>query len=360
MLKKTTTLIFALALVSLHALGQVEPPRLEPTPSTAKQIALIDKGVALHDQGNYDAAISKYEEVLKENPNNVLALHEMAFSYSMKKDYRKALDTAYKGAQFKSQLLHAFYVQIGNNLDLLGEPKKALEVYKAGIKIQPDALLYFNLAVTYRSLSKPDDAKKALKQAIALNPGHPGSHLLLAALWHQGGYSTPSLLAACRFLVLEPSSDRATSALKLVQDVMRGGVTAGKNPNEINILMAPPGKTDEGDFGGIDLVLGLSRAAGMTEKNKGKTGMQLQVEQFDTLFAIMAELSDKSDKNKFTWKFYVPYFSELKQKKHLEPFVYYINQSEGNEEVKRWLNNNKARVNEFLAWSKDYSWPKAD
>lgn len=361
MFKRTALLVFALALSSVCVLGQVDSPKLDPTPSTEKQAALIKEGVALHDQGNYDAAIAKYEEVLKENPNNVEALYEMSFSYSEKKDYRKGLDIALKGAQYKSKLLAAFYLQIGNNLDLLGEPKKSVEVYKAGIKLQPqNAMLHYNLAVTYRNLDKPDDARKTVKQAIALNPEHPSSHLFLSMLWYQESYKTPALLAASRFLVLEPRSERSASALKMVQQVMGGNVTAGKNPNEINIFVDMSAKKDEGDFGAIDLVLGLGKAAGMSKENKDKTEMQLLVEQFDTLFAIMSEQIDKGDKSKFTWKFYVPYFSEMKKRNYVEPFVYYIYQTSGKEEVQKWLANNRSRVNEFLSWSKGYVWPKAD
>lgn len=358
MLKRIVLLVFAVALLSTHALGQVDPPKLDPTPSTEKQAALIKEGVALHDQGKYDAAISKYEEALKENPANVEALYEMSFSYAMKQDYRKSLDVASKGAQYRSRLLPAFYIQIGNNLDNLGETAKSIEVYKAGIKLSPQAaMLYYNLAVAYSNQNKLDDARKTLKQAIAYNPNHPSSHLFLSSIWRQGGYKVPALLSACRFLVLEPGSGRAVAALKIVHEIMGGNVTVGKNPNEINVLLDMSAKKDEGDFGAVDLILGIGKAAGMTEKNKNKTEMQLLAEQFDTLFAI---LSEQSDKSKFTGKFYVPYFGEMKRKNFVEPFVYYVNQSSSNAEVKTWLTNNKARVNEFLAWSKSYPWPKAE
>ena len=91
----------------------------------------------------------------------MLALYELAFSYSMKKDHRKSLETAYKGAHYKSKHLAGFYLVIGNNLDLLGEPNKAVDVYKAGIKLEPNtSILYFNLAITYTNLKKPDEAKR--------------------------------------------------------------------------------------------------------------------------------------------------------------------------------------------------------
>ena len=340
--------------------GQVDPPRLDPTPSTGQQALLIRDGVTQHDRGNYDAAIRRYEEVLGENPNNVSALYEMSFSYSMKNDYRKALELAYRGAQFKSDLLPAFYVQIGNNLDQLGEAEKSVKAYKAGIKLMPGmAMLHYNLAVTYRNMGKLDDARKTVKHAITVDPDHSGSHAVLAGLWHEGRYKTPTLLAASRFLVLEPRSKRAPGVLKIVKEVMAGGVTAGPN-NQINIFFDTSAKKDEGDFGSIDLIMGLGKAASMTEKNKGKSEMQLLVEQFETFFAIMGEQSGKADRKKFTWNFYAPYFFEMKQKNYIEPFVYYITQTDGNEETQKWLGANKARVGDFLAWSKLYKWPQAE
>jgi tetratricopeptide (TPR) repeat protein len=361
MFTKAALLTIIIVCSSAYARGQVDPPKLDPTPSTGQQALLIQEGVAQHDRGNYDAAIKMYEEALAGNPNNVEALYELSFSYSMKKDYQKSLEVAYKGARYKSNMLGGFYMQIGNNLDQLGEPKKSVEVYKAGIKLVPRmAMLHYNLAVTYRNMGKLDDARKAVKQAITIDPNHPGSHAVLSGLWHEGGYRTPALLAACRFLVLEPRSERSTGALRIVKEVMGAGVTTGASPNQINIFMDTSAKKDEGDFGSIDLILALGKAASMTEKNKGKTEMQLLVGQFETFFAIMSEQSDKADRSKFTWKFYVPYFNEMKQKNFVEPFVYYIAQGDGNEETLKWLAGNKARVGDFLAWSKLYTWPQAD
>ena len=141
---------------------------------------------------------------------------------------------------------------------------------------------------------------------------------------------------------------------------MRGGATAGKDENTINILMDPAAKKDEGDFGSIDLVLGLSRAANMPGKDKTKTEMQSLVEQFETFFAIMSEQGDKADKGNFTWKYYMPYFNAMKQKGHVEPFVYYIHRSSDNEEVMQWLTVNRAKVVAFVTWSKGYVGPNPD
>jgi Tfp pilus assembly protein PilF len=365
-LVRAILLTAVIACASDIADAQGGPPKLDPTPSTGQQTVMIQEAVAQHDRGNYDAAIKLYEEVLAENPDNVEALYELSLSLSQKNDHRRALEVAYKGARYKSDMLGGFYLQIGNNLDNLGEPKKSVEAYKAGIKLLPKmSMLPFNLAVTYRGMGKLDDARESVKRAIALDPDHAGSHSLLSAFWKEGGYRVPALLAACRFLVLESRTERAAAALRTVKDGMSGTVSGtvtlgGANPNQINVFLDTTAKKDEGDFGTMELALGLTKAAGMTEKNKGKTQMRLLVEQFEAFFAIMSELSDKGNRGKFAWKYYVPYFNEMKQKKFVEPFVYYITQSDGNEETLKWLAANKARVGDFLAWSKLYTWPQAD
>ncbi|HKP38355.1 MAG TPA: tetratricopeptide repeat protein [Pyrinomonadaceae bacterium] len=346
-------------LVSASQAQKLAEPKLTPTASTSSQDQLIREGVALHDRKDYDGAISRYEQVLKENPDNVLALYEMSFSYFEKKDYRKSLEIAYRVAQYKSEILPRVYVQIGNAFDLLDEPKKAIETYKAGIKLFPsDFLIHYNLALTYYKLGDHEAALAAVKKSAGLNPNHPSSHLLLATLFDRGSYTTPALLAACRFLVLEPASPRSASALELVKRKMQGGVSQGKDENTINIMIDTSAKKDEGDFGAIDMVIGLAKAAERLEKNKGKTPMQLMVGSFETLLAILGE--QKGDRSKFTWKYYVPYFAEMKKLGHVEAFVFFTNRRSTDPEVSEWLLRNQGKVQSFLAWSKAYAWPKMD
>jgi tetratricopeptide (TPR) repeat protein len=366
MLKEKTMLNRIVSLMSLTVMllvsasaQQIDPPKLTPSPSTEQQNKLIKEGIALHDRGDYDGAIAKYEEVLKENSSNVMALYEMAFSYAMNKDYRKSLETAYRGTQYKSPIQVRLYTLIGNDLDLLGESKKAIDIYQAAIKMFPDeSLLYYNLAITYNNLKKPEEAKKSLKRAAQLNPNHTSSHLLLGSVFYRTNYKTPALLAVSRFLILEPGSERAAGAYRIFQEILQGGVSQGKTSKDINISVDFSAKKDEGDFGAVDMAMGLSKAAGMTEGSKGKSEMQLLVEQLETFFAILSETDPKGDRSKFVWKYYIPYFTELKKRNYVEPFAYHVSQRSNVDGVQQWLKANGNRVNEFLTWSKQYQWPK--
>ena len=357
---KTILPAILLALLSFtQVVAQIDPPKLTSTPATDTQKQLIKEGIGLHDRGDYDGAIAKYEEVLRDNPNNDWALYELAYSYQMKKDYRKSLDIAYKGAQYKSDNLTGFHLLIGNNLDELGESKKAVEVYKKAIKLKPDVqLLYYNLAITYFRLNEMEEAKKNLKRAAFMDPNHASTHLVLTQLFNNQRHKTPALFAVMRFLVIEPRSRRSTNAYKVFSELMRGGVSPGKTPNNINILVDLGGNKEEGDFGALEMAIGLTKAAGVTEKNKDKSEAQLLVDQLSTYLAIVSEVDPKGDKSKFTWAYYIPYFIELKKKNYIEPFAYYISQTSNMSGVPEWLQANESRVNEFVSWSRNYQWAK--
>ncbi len=356
--KKATLPFIALLLCCAHAAArQLPEPKLTPQPSTEAQSAAVREGIELHERGDYDGAIRKYQAVLAENPSNVLALYEMGYSYSAKKEYAKALEVARRGAEYKSEQLAGFYLLIGNNLDLLGEPEKAIEVYKKAVKEFPaDGMLHFNLAVAYRGQGKLDEARKSLKSAVAATPLHPSSHLLLAATFYGGGYRTPALLAASRFLVLEPATQRSPSAVRLLREVLGGGASRGSKPNEINLALDLNAKKDEGDFSAVEMVLGFSAALGMTEKEQEKTEAQKLVKQFESVLAVLEERADKRPST-FVEKFYVPYFVELKKRGHTEAFVYHVLKSSGLPGVAEWTETNSGRVMQFLLWSKNYKWP---
>src|SRR6202011_17656 len=124
---------------------------------------------------------------------------------------------------------------------------------------------------------------------------------------------------ASRFLILEPTSKRSDVSLQLIQKLMQAGVSPAKDGNNIRVLVDMSAqKKDEGDFTSVDLAMGLITAGNYIEKNKDKSEMQLLVSNFNSLFAILSELSAKADRSKFTWKYYVPYFEEMKKEGHTE------------------------------------------
>ena len=346
-----------LLLIPAKSAEKLPEPKREAWPPSDAQRILIKEGVALHDAGDYDGAIAKYKQVLAESPDEVVSMHEIAYSYFEKKDYANALAVARQGAEFKSTLLPHFYVMIGNSLDELGQHVEAMDVYAAAIKRFPEtALLHFNLAVSLNRSGKPAEARKTVEKAVTLDPNHPGSHSLLGSLYVDGDYRVPAVLAYSRFLVLEPGSERSKKAVAQLRAILTGGVTKGDQPNHFNITLSlsPDSKKDEGDFDAVAVFMSLSAAVDTTERGKKSTPFQALADKYAVLASTM-ENSMKKPRG-FAATYYVPYFVEMHRKGHCPAFVYTAWRQAELGGSAEWGKANEAKVREFQEWSHAWTW----
>jgi tetratricopeptide (TPR) repeat protein len=351
-------LLSACLVLGLSGVARAEqnalPTRI-PTASSAAQELAINAAIDLHDQGKYDEAIARYQAVLKESPDNVLALFELAFSHAAKKEYQKTLEIAQKGTEYKSDLLAMFYDLMGTTLDSMGEPQRAISAYTRGIELVPnDSSLFYNMAVTYQeSLKDGDRARQALKKAVVINPRHAEAHRFLGQLFQAAGYRTAAFLTIGRFLIIRDATARgALQAYGLWRAVLRGDYPplAGATANE-------PPKNDEGDFSAFERLIDTSHAAATKEQDAGKTEIEALVGQLDALLVGLSG-TQSANRSTFVGTNYVPYFIELKQKNFVETFTYWVSQRAPVPGVKEWLVAYPDRVKEFLSWSENYVWPR--
>lgn len=368
-------IIIALAAAGSPAAYAQSAPSKSPSATTPELEALIRAGVELHDKGQYDQAIAKYQEALAKSPADVNAMFEMAFSYMANKDFDKSLAMAKRGAEFKSELLPMFYDVMASSLESKGQPTEAVTMYKRGIALAPkSSQLYYNLAVTYReSLGKPDDARDALKRAAALDPLHPGVHLLLGQVFQGSGYQTPAFLALSTFLVLDPAGAQALPGYGLWRALLKGGVdplpdamAMSGSPVRDRAMTAPgrpapgraaPKKTDEGNFEAFEALLASTHRDFMEKLDGGAPEIQaLQAQVSDLLGALPARATG-ANVGDFASRHYVPFFRTLKERGFVEPFVYWASQRAPVPGVVDWLKANEPRVREFLQWASDYKWP---
>jgi tetratricopeptide (TPR) repeat protein len=338
---------------------KLESPKLTPTPLTTSEKKLLQEGIALHDRKLYAEAIAKYTEAIKTNQTNDLLLYEAAYSFYNLKEYDKATGLLYEAAQYKGNSLGHIYVMLGNILDERGDPKKAIETYNFGLKQLPkEGALYYNLAITLQKQNRIDEAKKAAKQSARFRPDHPSTHLLLSQLFFTSGDRIPTMLAAARYLTLEPNSERADLARNEIRRVLLGGVEK-TGENKINISVPMGSSQNEGDFSGVEFSLGMSKIT--VAKDRGtKSETQLLIGQMETVLDSIDEDSGKSGKSKFVKAYYLPYFLELGQRKYVETFCYLINSKSEDAEVKEWISRNQAKIDEFKSWSLSFKWAFAE
>lgn len=358
-MKKQILLYLLIGLFCVSAAAQkVSKPTLAATEPNPSQKALIQQGIALHDAKKFDEAIVKYQQVLAENPDCVLAIYEMALSYYTKPDLEKALETALKGTKYKAKELPLFYGIIGNIWDDKGKSEDAVKLYQDGLKIIKGekgfedhlASLYFNLGITYARQKKYPESREALKNAVENNFGHASANYGLAEVFYGTKYKIPAILAAARLISLELNSARTKRSVKIFLDIFKAAKKDEKTGN-INIFLDMNAPTDEGEFAMYDLMLGTLTTI-RDEKEKDKSDEEVFAGALDTLIAILGE--DKKLPKTFVGKNYIPFMVELKNKGYSKILAYLILQQDGNKTAEKWLTENSQKVTEFVGWAKTY------
>lgn len=340
-------------------------PTLTPANMTAEQNQTVREGIVLHDAKKFAEAIAKYRAVLKECPECVGAMYELALSLFDSGNNSEAMEWAAKGTKYISDELPLFYVMIANKLDEHGKPDDAIKVYLDALKVLKGderfrryrASVYFNLGVTYLSQKKYDDAKKVLKFAIENDYRYASPHFLLAYILDGTRYKIPALLAASRFISLEMTTPRAKTAASMIDKTISGATQKGpKGEIVINLdLMAPK---DEGDFGAAELLFAIIDKAG-PDADEEKTAMSPEdrfADRFDRLIAFL-DPKDKGMKGTFVAKNYFPFMLEMKQRGYVKVFAYSVLSTLGNANAAKWLMANRDALDEFHAWARSYELP---
>jgi serine/threonine-protein kinase len=137
-------------------------------PSTYVALAQVHQA-----SGKYDLAIQEFQRALALDPRNAAALAGIAGSYKNEGRNSEAEAAYIKAAALRPDDWTG-YSALGVFYDDIGQPQKAIAQYRRALELASDnSGLYTNLGVAYMDLDDPkmlDEAEKALKQSIALNP----------------------------------------------------------------------------------------------------------------------------------------------------------------------------------------------
>jgi tetratricopeptide (TPR) repeat protein len=339
-----TGVVFALAL------GLCAPRLLaeEMTPEAQRQ--LIVEGVGLHDKGDYDAALAKYQEVLAANAKNAQALYEMTFTLSAKKDWKRCYEMAEAALAGDTPYRALFYTNAGNCRDGAGDSDKAIALYEKGLREFPDdSGLTYNLGVAYRGKGKPDKAREMLERTVTLKPGYGSANLALARNYEEAGQRIPALLAYLRYLSLDSTSERARAAAEAVHALLNQNVKAEGSGN-VTIMVPKMDKGAQSGLSVMDLTLSLAAAANHLEENKGKPEIQLIAGQIDTVFAIVGEAKGQEVKECFACRHYLPFFLDLRKQELVDPFTYVALGSLDLPGTAEWIKANGDKVEALEKW----------
>lgn len=321
---------------------------------------LVDQGIDLQDAGHPDSAMMKYSQALTFDKDNLLALAEMAYSLLSVEKYNESISYSKRAIKShpKDPVLKTVYVSYGNALDGLGKSAKAIEIYNEGIHLFPEyAGLYFNRGISQNTMHKTEEAIMSFQKSVTLDPGHPGSHNAIGHVLFNNN-NIPSLLAFCRFMVLESETNRAAMNLENIQKIMNAHVSK-KDEGRLSVSVSPDlingkNKSQPNDFSSAELMLALSSAMDNDSSNANKTPVEMFTLKFSLLCGYLKET--EKDGYGFYWDYYVPYFIEMNDKNLVKIFAYIAFTTTKTPEVTDWLKDHKTEIENFYKWSVGFAW----
>jgi tetratricopeptide (TPR) repeat protein len=309
----------------------------------------VETGIEFHDNKEYDKAINTYKIALDIAPNSSLVNYELALSFREAQQYDSAIKYSDKVIELNKQFVSDAYMIKGSSQDYAGKLKESIETLeKASRKYKDNYLLFYSLGLTLFKDENYSKSEEAIINAIKINPDHASSHLLLATVNLQKNQTVPSLLGLYYFLLLEPNSERSTTAYNMLRSQLTTGVQSDPDdPTKISIYMDPDPKTDEA-FKAAELSIKLRAAASLSEDNKDKTEEEIFLNTTKSLFGLLGELKTKKTKG-FYWDGYVDFFSQLSKTDYMETYCHYISFG-NNQKSTDWLMANKPQLKKFGEW----------
>lgn len=165
------------------ALEQTNAPQSAKTELTQESSTLTAEALRAIDGGRLEEAERKYQEALKQNPNNVRLLANVA-AVQLDQDKNSEAETTLKQAL-------ATDPQDPNSLRLLGDLKlrqeknaDALEALSLSSKLAPEVpQTHYLLGKALIQNGDRGPAETALRKAVQLKPGWGEAHYLLAVLY---------------------------------------------------------------------------------------------------------------------------------------------------------------------------------
>ncbi|WP_181163652.1 tetratricopeptide repeat protein [Pontibacter mangrovi] len=325
-------------------------------PQSERPKELVQKAIALMDEGNYDASIATLEEALVLDPKNPNIEYELALAYYLKEDYSKALDATKKLIKTKKAFDQVYQLR-GNSYDMMGNRDKALKTYEAGLKKFPSSgPLYLEKGIVLLKEEQNEQALATFEAGIAAAPLHPSNYYWAAKLFLGSEEEVWGMLYGELFRVLEPNSERSTEISKLLYDTYKSeikytsdtsmSVSFSKN----NIIgFSKKGSSLNLPFGTVAYETTLAMSAAGTRQidlaslNKIRTSF---VQNF-----YKNEINTRFDNPLFQWQ------QTLLNEQQLEAYNYWLLQAGNPEQYNSWLEQNQAQLDAFVAWFNENGQP---
>jgi tetratricopeptide (TPR) repeat protein len=340
---KICSLLLLLFTVSI-AFGQTDKEK-------AKEMK--NEAIKLMDNGQVDESLKILKEAKKLDPENLDYDYEMAFAYTLKRDYKEAIKILEKNLDHKG-VTDQVYQMIGNNYDYLGKSGKALDAYDAGLKRFPNSgKLYLEKGNVYLIKKEYGKALPFYEKGIQVDPTFPSNYYRLALLFCSSKEPLWGLMYGELFLNLEHGTKRFFEVGKLLFDTYKAGIKINGDSMKFdfcNIVMQVEDIINKNQAEiKFPFCMPFSQAFGVALVN-AKT---IDINTLNTIRTTFVDVWYKMKNNEKYPNVLYEYQEKVRAAGHLEAYNHYILAGADTDAFKEWASANQEKFTGFMEWFKD-------
>lgn len=213
MMKKFYTLLFALIFASNQIFAQEQ--MIEQ---------LVDSAVVLMDKQLYSESMTVLHEAIKKDPRHYRANYELAFLFSMMKEYDRSLSLL-KKIENSPKANEQYYQMLGTIYDYKEMPETAISTYQKGLTKFPDSgRLHVELGMMYHKSNNVEKALETYEKGILADPTFPSNYFYAGLVLMGSSEPVWGLMYGEIFMNLEPYTNRSRTMSEYMVSTIKENV----------------------------------------------------------------------------------------------------------------------------------------
>lgn len=173
-------------------------------------MSVVDKliqAIQLQTDGQFDAAVQRFNEVLVLNPGNPHALYSLALIAMNAGDLAAALSFCDRGVKAAPTFAPLHYIH-GAVLAAVGKKEAALASYDTALQVQPDYVeVLLNSGAMLRTMFRHKEALERFNKILTIQPNHVGALGNCGIMLTEFKQSEPAIAMFERLLRINPDYD---------------------------------------------------------------------------------------------------------------------------------------------------------
>ncbi len=297
------------------------------------------EGIKLVDNEKYNEGIKKYEEALKLDPDNIIYLYEIGYTYYAEGMFEKAADK-FDDLIDRKDSFDQVYTMLGNSYDILGKTEKAMKIYDDGLKKFPKSgSLYLEKANVFNAHKQYLEALKLYEKGIQVEPSYPSNYYRASLLYCNSDQKVWGLIYGEIFINLEPNTKRTETISKLLFDTYDKAITI-KDTNNYSISLYKS-LDEKVSFGAMYEGLVLLSVIG--EK-------RIHLNSLNRIRSKFIDLYFDGDRYIRYPNVLFDYQKKVSDAGHLETYNKWILSKGMSDDFEEWKAANKDKWDTFVAW----------